>query len=429
MRREGYRISLKNAVCRDDSFPAQLTPRRVHATNATMTPQQIQTIQDYLQQNNLDAWLVYDFRGGNPVFSQLLGGKKWTTRRVALLIPSHGEPLLAVHRIDAPQFDALNAQKTVFLSWPQWQQWVREQVSPRRRIAMEWSHHGDLPAASFVDGGVIDLVRSVGCEVVSSADLVQLCTARWSPESLEAHRRAAKLVNQIKDEAFALIRGRLAEKKKVTEYGVQSFILRRFADEKLDPDHPPIAGRNENSADPHFEVDAQRPKEIRRGDWVLIDLWARWPGEEHIFSDITWVAFAGEQVPGEHHRIFNTVKAARDAALQRCVDAWNNQSPVMGCDVDDAAMNVFRQAGEEPHIIHRTGHSLSPGAKIHGLGVNIDNFETHDTRLLLPRLGFTIEPALYLPGKFGCRSEINVYIDEHSGPVLTSEIQGDVILV
>lgn len=394
-----------------------------------MQPQQIETIQNYLRQNNLDAWLIYDFRGGNPVLAQLLGAKKWTTRRVALMVPREGRAMLAVHRIDAPQFDAVDADKTVFLSWPQWQQWLRDNVSSRKRVAMEYSPNGDLPAASFVDGGVIDIIRSLGCDVVSSADLMQLCTARWSAASLEAHQRASKLVNQIKDEAFGLIRSRLLAKKKVTEYGVQSFIMRRFTEEKLDPDHPPIVGCNEHSADPHFEVSASNPKEICRGDWVLIDLWARWPGEEQIFSDITWVAFAGDRVPEEHQRIFDIVKNARDAALQKCIDAWKTKTPIMGCEVDDAAMAVFKQSGEEEHIIHRTGHSLSPGANIHGLGVNIDNFETHDTRRLLPGLGFTIEPALYLPGKFGCRSEINVYMDANDGPVVTSAVQGEVALV
>lgn len=382
-------------------------------------------IQSFLVQNNLDGWLVYDFRGGNPVLSQLLGGQKWTTRRVGLLIPREGKARLAVHRIDAPQFASVDAEHTVFLTWQDWQKWLRENA--KGKIAMEYSPEGLLPAVGFVDGGVIDFIRGLGCQIVSSADLMQLCAARWSKESLETHLKVAKAVNAIKDEAFGLIRSRLRDGKKVTEYGVQQFIMRRFGEEKLDPDHPPIVGCNANSADPHFEVSAKHPAEIRKGDWVLIDLWARQPGLEHIFADITWVGFAGEQTPQKHQHVFETVKNARDSALKLSQDAWHAKRPIAGYEIDDAAMNVFRAAGFEQNIIHRTGHSLSPGPKIHGLGVNIDNFETHDTRLLLPGIGFTIEPALYLPGEFGCRLEINLYVDEARGPILTSELQTDVI--
>ena len=203
--------------------------------------------------------------------------------------------------------------------------------------------------------------------------------------------------------------------------------MQRFADHGLDPDHPPIVGCNEHSGDPHFEVPAEGSSPIRRGDWVLIDLWARVPGDENVFADITWMAYCGPRVPDEHARVWSAVKAARDAALAKVTDAWKSKTPVHGWELDEAAQQAIAACGLAAFIRHRTGHSLSPGPKIHGLGANLDNFETRDTRLILPGTGFTIEPALYT-GAFGCRSEINVYVDPVAGPVLTSPVQEEVSL-
>jgi Xaa-Pro dipeptidase len=258
---------------------------------------------------------------------------------------------------------------------------------------------------------------------------MQLCVARWSPDIRAAHDRASVIVDTVKDEAFDLIRTRLRDGSFVDEYQVQQHIMRRFADENLDPDHPPIVAVNAHSADPHFAPTAENTTQIHRGDWILIDLWARYPGDAHVFSDITWVAFAGAQVPPEHARAFAAVRSARDAALRLAQDSVRNRTPVRGYQLDDAARSVLEHSGYARHIVHRTGHSLSPGPKIHGLGVNLDNFETHDTRLLLPGLGFTIEPAVYLPEQFGCRLEVNAFVDEAAGVVVTSKVQDEVILV
>lgn len=388
-------------------------------------------IQSFLRQQQIDAWLIYDFRGSNPVIGQLWPGKqRWTTRRVAVVIPATGPARLAVHRIDAPQYaDVTDCQQTVYLRWQEWQAWMKSAVAGARRVAMEYSPMGELPAVSATDGGTIDFVRSTGVEVVSSADVMQFSVARWSDPIRADHDRAARLVNAIKDEAFDLIRSRLRDGQPVDEFRVQKHIVSRFAEEGLDPDHPPIVGVNAHSADPHFELSPANSSEIRRGDWILIDLWARWPGEQHVFSDITWVAFAGDRVPPEHQRAFEAVRAARDAALKLAQDSVRNRTPVRGWQLDDAARSILEGSGYAENVFHRTGHSLSPGPKIHGLGVNIDNFETHDTRLLLPGLGFTIEPAVYLPGKFGCRLEINAFVDEHEGVVVTSDVQREVVLV
>ncbi len=391
-------------------------------------PLNVPDIQSFLRSSWLDAWLVYDFRGSNPIFSQLLGGQRWTTRRALLVIPASGEASLIVHNIDAPQFATCGVALSVYTDWQQWQAMVRAAVDDRPRVAMEYSPMGELPAVSFVDGGFLEFVRSLGTNVVSSGDLIQFSVARWSAEALAKHHECSRLTAQVKDEAFSLIRDRLAANQTVTEYDVQQLIMKRFADHGLDPDHPPIIGVNEHSGDPHFEVSATNPSVIRRGDWVLIDLWARYPSQEHIFADITWMGFCGPRVPDEHQRVWKTVKGARDAAKDLVIERWNAKQPVHGYELDDAARAVIDAAGYHDAIRHRTGHSLSPGPKIHGLSANLDNFETRDTRLILPQTGFTIEPALYVPG-FGCRSEINLYVDPVRGPIVTSPIQDEVLLL
>lgn len=385
-------------------------------------------IQAFMREQNLHAWAVYDFRGSNPIFTQLLQREHWTTRRVLFVVPAQGEPTLIVHNIDAPQFGSAGIRREIYSDWKQWQSVVRAALKPSMRVAMEYSPMGELPAVSFVDGGFLEFVRSLGVEVVSSGDLIQYSVARWSDEALAKHHDCARLTAQVKDEAFGLIRDRLAAGQPVTEYDVQQLIMKRFANYGLDPDHPPIIGVNEHSGDPHFEVSPTNPSPIRKGDWVLIDLWARFPGQQHIFADITWMGYCGPKVPDEHQRVWNAVKGARDAAKALVIDRWNAKQPVQGWELDDAAQRVIINAGYESAIRHRTGHSLSPGPKIHGLSANLDNFETRDTRLILPQTGFTIEPALYVPG-FGCRSEINLYVDPQRGPIVTSPIQEEVMLL
>ncbi len=382
--------------------------------------------QEWMRGERIDAWLVHDFRGANPVFSQLTGRSWHTTRRLALLIPQSGAATLLVHTIDAPQFRDAGITRDVYVTWEEFREKLGELLATRRRVAMEYAAGAALPVVSLVDGGTIEVIRSLGAEVVTSADLIQISVARWSTAAREGHALASKQVNQAKDDAFALIRERLAAGKAITEREVQQFILQRFASDGLETNDPPIVGANEHSGDPHFEVAAEGSSPIRKGDWVLIDLWARRPGDEHVFSDITWVGYCGATVPDHHRKVWETVRGARDAALSAARDAWRAKRPIAGCEADDAAMRVIREAGFDHAIRHRTGHSLSAGPKTHGIGVNIDNLETHDTRLLLPGVGFTIEPGVYLP-EFGVRSEINVYMDPASGPVVTSETQTDVI--
>ncbi len=394
--------------------------------------------QAFMQKYLLDGWLVHDFRGNNTVLAQLLPGKRWTTRRAVLWVPARGEAVLLAHGIDAGQFRAVPEQvKGVrvenYLSWRELHAWLRKVVEGGgggARVAMEYAPGATLPVVSIVDAGTVELVRSMGVEVVSSADLIQATVAVWSDDAVKRHAEASCKVAGIKDAAFGLIRERLAAGKGVTEYEVQQHIMERFKEAGLETPDPPIVGVNAHSADPHFEVSATSPSSINRGDWVLIDLWARVPGDENIYSDITWVGVCAKEPTPRQREIFNVVKKARDASVKLAQESWRAKQTVQGWQLDEAARAEIIGAGFENFIRHRTGHSLSPGAFVHGMGMNLDNLETHDTRAMLPGIGFTVEPGIYLPesdGGFGVRLEINLWVDPAKGPVVTSCVQEEVV--
>ncbi len=412
-------------------------------------------LRQFMNQQRIGGWLVYDFRSSNPTLARLLpvdprsgSGKRFLTRRAALWIPARpdGSPgsggvRLLCHGIDRGQFEhaTLPGGEPVaidqYLSWEDFRAWMHARVQEcQGPLAMEYSPGAALPVIGIVDAGTIELVRSAGAEIVSSADLVQVAIARWNAAALESHEWASREVARIKDEAFDFIRTRRASGDRVTEYDVHQLILSRFSDAGLETPDGPIVAVNEHGADPHFEVSAASPSPIRAGDWILLDLWARRPGDQHVFSDITWVAYAGERVPERNARAYAAVKAARDAAVALARARHAAQKPVEGWELDDAARAQIVRAGYEPFIRHRTGHSLSPGPMVHGVGVNIDNLETHDRRRILPGIGFTIEPGVYIPSGpdgpgFGIRLEINVFVDPATGPRVTSCIQDQVVLV
>lgn len=383
--------------------------------------------QQLLRAHKIDAWLVADFRGSNAVLGLLLGGAKHTTRRAALLIPAHGTPTLLCHGLDANQYTTiLGVRVEQYLSWRDLHLWLASRLAPCKRVAMEYAPGCTLPVVSIVDAGTVELVRAMGVEVVSSADVLQQCVAVWSDKALEVHRKASATVAAIKDEAFAFIASHVKNAKPVTERDAQQLILRRFREEGLEVGEAPIVAVNGHAGDPHFEVSATNPSPITAGDWVLIDLWSRYPGEENIYSDITWVGYCGAQAPTRHQQVFEVVRAARDASVALARQRWKAKLPLQGWELDEAARSVIVEAGFERAIKHRTGHSLSPGPRVHGLGVNLDNLETHDTREVLPGLGYTVEPGVYLP-EFGVRLEINVFTHPVEGPLITSCVQDRVV--
>lgn len=393
------------------------------------TPLSFSSVQAYMREQRIDGWLVHDFRCNNQVFARLLPGKRWTTRRAALFIPARGEATLLCHGLDAPQFEGLGVRRELYTSWRDLHAWLSKVIANAGgRIAMEYSPGAALPVVSVADAGTVELVRSLGAEVVSSANLIQVCIAVWSAEAVRLHAQASAEVAAIKDDAFGMIRQALAGGKAISEIEVQQRIMGNFEKKGLQTTEACIVAVNAHSGDPHFDLSPANSVQIKRGDWVLIDLWARRPGDDNIYSDITWVGYCGSSVTGRHAEVFRAVKAARDASVRAAQEAWKAKRAAQGWELDEAARAQIIGAGFGEFIRHRTGHSLSPGPLVHGLGMNLDNLETHDTREMLPGIGFTIEPGIYTP-EFGVRLEINVYVDPQKGPVITSCNQDEPVLL
>jgi Xaa-Pro aminopeptidase len=394
----------------------------------------VSSAQSYMQEHGIDAWLVYDFRGSNDVMWQLLDATASTTRRSFLLIPSRGSIQALVHLLDRSHFPAgPDVEAHYYASWGDLEEWLRQHIASLRTVALEYSPNCAIPTMSSVDAGMTELIASTGVQIASSADLFQHTVAVWDEAALESHLDASRQINEILHAAFELIRSRVSSGQRVSEYYVQQFILEEFARRNLETEHSPIVATNAHSGDPHYEpVSEPQLTEhnavIRRDDWLLIDLWARHPGPANVFADITWVAYVGRQVPERYVRVFNSVTAARDAVVRRLEEAWAQGEALQGWQLDDVAREVIKGSGYGDTFIHRTGHSIGPGNTLQALGVNLDNFETHDTRTIERGVGFSVEPGVYLE-EFGVRSEINVFVHPEKGPQVTTPAQESIVLL
>jgi len=291
---------------------------------------------------------------------------------------------------------------------------------------MEFSPFCELPVVSVVDAGTVDLLRSFDIEIVSSANIQQSVVAVWSEEAYRQHLQASKQVGEIKDSAFALIGRTLRAGGSLTDFAVQQFIMEKFAESGLETDEAPVVATNQRSGDPHYVPTETAHFTIKTGDWVLIDLWARRPGETNIFSDITWVGVVGRDPSARELEVFATVKRGRDAAIEKMGEIHRSGRLAQGWEIDRTTRSVITDAGFGEYFFHRTGHSLSPGKFVHGTGVNLDDYETHDTREIIPGVGWTVEPGIYLP-EFGCRLEINGWMTS-TGPEVTSVVQKEIII-
>jgi len=391
-----------------------------------MHEQRLHHIQDALRQEGqegVDGWLFCDFRGSDPLAYRILGldPTAISTRRWYYFIPARGEPAGIVSSVEPHRLDTLPGRKRVFLSWQQLHECLAETLRGVKRVAMQYSPGNAIPYVSRVDAGTIELVRQLGIEVVSAADLVQRFEAVWTPEQWQSHLRAAKGVRETVDEAFTYIR----EQATVTEYAVQQFILQRFATRGLTTNHPPIVAINAHSADPHFEPQSDDITPIRPGDFVLIDLWAKEPGG--VYADYTWTGYMSNQVPPRYQEIFTIVRNARDAAIAFVKERINREQSFHGYEVDAVARKVITDAGYGEYFVHRTGHSI--GEEVHGNGANMDGLETRDERRVLPATCFSIEPGIYLAGQFGVRSEVNVYVTEREAIITGTPMQTEIIRI
>lgn len=389
----------------------------------------VAAIQAALAEQSIDAWLLYDFRGSNPIARAVIGfdESQIGTRRWFYLIPRQGEPVAMVHVIEPHALEAAPGKAVLYRSWKDLEALLRQHLQGLRRVAMEYSPRAAIPYIGRVDAGTIEMVSAAGVEVVSSADLVQMFESRWTSDQKALHDRAARDTLLAKDEAFALIRERLAAKAPVRESEVQSFISARFAARGLMSDHPCIVAVNDHASDPHFETGpGPQDREIKRGDLVLIDLWAKVAGDPRaVYYDATWMGYAGSDVPARMREVWEAVKGARDAAVTFVTDSVAAGRTIHGYEVDDVSRAFIEQRGFGPYFLHRTGHSI--GYQVHGNGVNIDNLETRDQRRIIPGVCFSIEPGVYLP-EFGVRSEIDMYVGEGRAEV-TGDIQRELLLL
>ena len=339
-------------------------------------------------------------------------------------MPAEGNPKqLLVGFVDHGRFGHLDIETAFFDGREQMIGRLREMLSGAHRIAMEYSPLGDLPRVSKVDAGTVEMVRSLGVDIVSSGDTVHYAAQRWDRQQLQSHRDVADTLGAIVGEAFAYIGGNISSG--ISEMDVARFIRRRFGEECLDTPDGPIMAVNEHSSDPHFDPTQEASVAVQSGDWVLIVLWARLKGDETMYADITWTAYVGERIPDRHQEVFAVVAGARDAALAEIGQAFESGRPVQGREVDRVARDHVERAGYGAYFGHRLGHS--PGTEVHGNAVNLDGRETNDTRQLIPGVCVTIEPGIYL-ADFGVRSEIDVYISE-SGPAVTTELQRSPVLI
>jgi Xaa-Pro dipeptidase len=385
-------------------------------------PIDIGAVQRALQAEGIDAWLLYDFQGSNPVSYRLAGmggGGHLATRRWFYLIPQAGEPRALVHAIERHNLDHLPGEKIVYAGHSQLHGGLARLLSGVKRVAMEYSPQCAIPYVSRVDAGTIELVRSVGADVVSSGDLIQQFEARWSDAAIATHRTAAEKLYRIKDKAFEEVSRRLRDKVATTEYDIQQKMVGWFTEEGLVAESAPNVSAQENAGNPHYLPTAAEHRLIRENELVLLDLWGKLRQPGAVYADITWIGFTGPTVPDRMTQAFAAICGARDAAVTAVEEAAAAGREIRGFEADKAARRVLIEAGYEDAILHRTGHSL--GENVHGNGAHLDDYETHDERRLMPGSGFTIEPGLYFKD-FGVRTEINM-VWTATGPEVTGPRQ------
>lgn len=385
----------------------------------------MEAIQSELRAAKLDGWLFYDHHHRDPLAYAVLGLPEnlTVTRRWYYYIPSEGEPRGLVHRIEAHTLESLPGAKQMYGAWREQREALALLLGGARRVAMQHSPNCDIPYVAMVDSGTVDLVRSFGVEVLSSAALIQVFHAQLSASQYESHIEAGRRMDRLRREAFAWIGDRLRAGVAINEFEVKQLLLKGLERHGLITDHGPIVAVNANASDPHYEPAADRHRGIVNGDLVLIDMWARFPEPRSVYYDITWTGFCGVEAPAEILKVFEIVRDARDAGFSAVKSRIEARDRPMGFEIDDVVRGHIRDAGYGDAFIHRTGHSI--GDAVHFTGANIDNFETHDTRPLLDNTCFSIEPGIYLPA-FGIRSEFNVFLREGSART-TGEVQTELL--
>jgi Xaa-Pro aminopeptidase len=385
---------------------------------------EIQRIQSDLQAARLDGWLFYDFRGRDPIAQNILQlPEGMRTRRWFYFVPSKGTPKKMVHKIETESLAALPGDTFYYAGQDELRRNVKKILGRAKNVAMQYSPKNAIPYVAMVDAGTIELVRSCGVKVMSSADLVQKYEACWSAEQLESHQFAGAAIDRIVREAFQFAAKSVREKKTLTEFDLKNWILEEFEAAGIWTEEGPDIAVNAHASDPHYGPTAESASPIREGDLLLLDVWGKKKTPGSVYYDVTWMGYLGAKVPDKYAKVFGVVREARDKAVDLIRKSIQAGKPLEGWRVDKAARSVIEKAGYGKYFFHRTGHSI--GEKVHGNGANMDGLETHDVRHLIPRTCNSIEPGIYLT-EFGIRSEVNVYIDEHEARV-TGAVQKEIL--
>jgi Xaa-Pro dipeptidase len=379
-------------------------------------------IQAALKDMQLDAWVLYDLHARNPVAANLIGMGD-LSRRFFVVIPTQGEPTVLAHGIEDAPWSQWPWKKTVYVGWQELEKSLKAILSGMRAVAMEFSEGDAVPAVDYIPAGVADLIRAAGPRIVSSGDLVTRFYSRWTADDLASHRRASVILAQVATAQMLRLGRAINAGDAVTETQFGQWVMEDARQHGLKAGVDCIPATGLNAADPHY-APIGNGATFRKGDVVLLDLWGK-EEEEAVFADQTWMGFLGVQVPERVEKLFAVVRDARDAAVRHITTEWPTGRAVPGSELDDASRRVITDAGYGAFFIHRTGHSIDRA--IHGMGPNIDNLETRETRVLIPRIGFSVEPGIYIPGDVGLRSEINVYIGEDGPEVTTPDAQQSVL--
>jgi Xaa-Pro dipeptidase len=384
----------------------------------------VQAVQKDLKAARLDGWLFYDFRGRDPIAHRILQlPPVMRTRRWFYFVPAKGAARKLVHKIESESLAALPGETLYYAGQRELQENLHELLGDAQSIAMQYSPRNAIPYVSMVDAGTVELVRSVGPKIFTSADLVQKYEACWSEEQLESHLAAGEVVDRIIREAFQLAAKGARDGKPLTEYVLQQWILKEFDAAGLTTEEGPDVAVGPNASDPHYGPTEGKSSPIREGELLLLDVWAKKKTPGSVYYDVTWTGFLSAKVPAEYAKVFSVVREARDKATELIRSAMVKGRSLQGWQVDNAARTIIEDAGYGKYFFHRTGHSI--GESVHGNGVNMDGLETKDTRRLIPRTCTSIEPGIYLR-EFGIRSEVNVYIGDREARV-TGAVQQEIL--
>lgn len=386
-------------------------------------------IQQNLAKLNIDGWLFCDFRNHDKIATRILNmdENRRNTRRWFYFIPAIGQPIKLIHKVKKDYLSELQGRTILYAGWEELHNKLREILKDYKTICMQYSPYNNIPTVSYVDAGMLELIKSFGLNIISSANLVQLFEAKVDANGMKSHKRAGEKIQKIKNAAFELISKSLKEYKQITEYDVQKFILDEFQKENLTCGNGlPIVAVNEHAADPHFEPRLDNCAIIRPGDRVLIDLWARENVPEGIYYDITWCGYVGTNPTKEYVKLFDIIVRARNLAKNFIIDKLGKGEIICGWEIDKVCRDYITQEGYGEYFIHRTGHSIHK--EVHGNGVNIDNFETKDDREIIPGICFSIEPGIY-KDDIGVRTEINILVNENKNVLVFGDEQQELVLI